>query len=145
MINKFQQGGTTQQGSILQQIQQLPEDQQKQLMQNFTKWAQQKGIDVQQLQNNPQALEQALGQFIQEIQQQQKLQAARHGIKLQYIKKLKHQCADDEELYYYKKGGSIDCGCKKKGGEVVKANMGVVANFKEDQKKKQQQKMQAWI
>lgn len=72
-------------------------------------------------------------------------QKAAHGAKLQYFRTLKHQCADDEELYYYKKGGLVDCGCKKKeGGEVVKANMGVVANFKNDQKKKQQQQKPKW-
>ena len=57
---------------------------------------------------------------------QQKLQSltqkAAHGTKLQYIKNLKNQCADDEELVYFKKGGSLDCGCVKKqesGGEVA--------------------------
>lgn len=67
-----------------------------------------------------------------------------HGAKLNYIKTLKHQCADDEELVYYKKGGKVDCGCKKKenGGEIKKAQSGTVANFKEDQKKKQQQNQQ---
>ena len=67
---------------------------------------------------------------------QQETQKGAHGMKLQYIKSLKHQCADDEELYYYKKGGSVNCGCKKKedGGEVVKAGLGcsssVVDKFK---------------
>ena len=67
-----------------------------------------------------------------------------HGAKLNYIKTLKHQCADDEELVYYKVGGKVDCGCKKKenGGEIKKAQSGTVANFKEDQKKKQQQNQQ---
>ena len=115
MINKFQQGG------ILAQLQQLPQEQQQQIMQAFAQWAQQKGVDINQLQNNPQALEQALGQFMQEMQQQ--TQSARHGAKLQYIKSLKHQCAEDEEVVYFKRGGSVDCGCKKKmeeGGPVEK-------------------------
>lgn len=52
-------------------------------------------------------------------------QKAAHGAKLQYFRSLKHQCADDEEPYYYKKGGSVDCGCKKKeGGEIQKAESG---------------------
>lgn len=69
------------------------------------------------------------------------IKKAAKGAKLDYIKSLKHQCPEGEELYYYKKGGSVGCGCKKKedGGEVVKANMGIVADFKEDQKKKKQQ------
>jgi hypothetical protein len=33
-------------------------------MQAFAQWAQQKGVDIQQLQSNPQALEQALGMFM---------------------------------------------------------------------------------
>lgn len=115
MIKKFQQGGP-QQGGILAQIQQLPKEQQAQIMQAFAQWAQQKGVDIKQLQQNPQALEQALGQFMQEMQQ-----SARHGAKLNYIKSLKHQCAEDEEVYYYKRGGSVGCGCKKKedGGPLT--------------------------
>lgn len=137
MINKFQQGG------IIAQIQQLPKEQQQQIMQAFSQWAQQKGLDINQLQKDPQTLEQALGQFMQEMQSQQ-TRAARHGAKLQYLKSLKNQCAEDEELYYYKKGGSVGCGCKKKedGGEIKKAQNGAVAKFKNDQKKKQQQQQQ---
>ena len=48
MINKYQQGGAAPQqgGSILAQIQQLPQEQQQQLMQAFAQWAQQKGVDI---------------------------------------------------------------------------------------------------
>lgn len=73
------------------------------------------------------------------MKQQNQTQKAARGAKLQYIKNLKHQCADDEELYYYKKGGSVDCGCKKKedGGEVKIAQKGTVVqkfkNRKQDQ------------
>ena len=57
---------------------------------------------------------------------QQQVQAAKHGAKLRYIKSLKNQCADDEEVVYFKKGGHITCGCKKKenGGQVNKAKSG---------------------
>ena len=120
MINKFQQGGAAQGGSILQQIQQLPQEQQQQIMQAFTQWAQQKGEDIQQLQQNPQALEQALGQFMQEMQAQQ-TQAAKHGAKLRFIKNLKHQCAEDEELKYFAAGGHIGCNCVKKDKKGGKA------------------------
>jgi hypothetical protein len=60
---------------------------------------------------------------MQELQSQ-KTQAARHGAKLNYLKSLKNKCAEDEELVYFKKGGSIDCGCKKKeiGGPIKKDN-----------------------
>lgn len=56
-----------------------------------------------------------------------------HGAKLNYIKTLKHQCADDEELVYYKVGGKVDCGCKKKGGDIEpkkECGGGAVAKFK---------------
>ena len=67
-------------------------------------------------------------EFINKLQQKL-VQSAAHGAKLQYIKSLKHKCADDEELYYYKKGGSVGCGCRKKedGGEVTKASKGCSA------------------
>ena len=63
---------------------------------------------------------------------EKEVQKALHGAKLNYFKRLKNQCAEDEEIVYYKKGGSVKCGCKKKedGGEVVKAQDGVVAKFK---------------
>ena len=64
--------------------------------------------------------------------QQKQAQKALHGAKLNYFRTLKNQCAEDEEVVYYKKGGSVTCGCKKKeqGGEVVKAQDGAVAKFK---------------
>lgn len=88
---------------------------------------------IQIAQQNPEALKSAVEVFqqTQDIQQaaqafqqslQQQVQAAKHGAKLQYLKSLKNKCAEDEELYYFKKGGSIGCGCKKKeeGGKVTK-------------------------
>lgn len=75
---------------------------------------------------------------------QQKLQSltqkAAHGAKLQYVKALKHKCAEDEELIYYKKGGSVGCGCKKKfqeGGTPRKDS--VVTKFRQDQNKKRKE------
>ena len=62
-----------------------------------------------------------------------------HGAKLNYIKTLKHQCADDEELVYYKVGGKVDCGCKKKGGDIEpkkECGGGPVAKFKSIRKGK---------
>lgn len=134
MINKYQQGGAAPQqgGGILAQIQQLPQEQQQQIMQAFTQWAQQKGVDIQQLQSNPQALEQALGQFMQEMQAQQ-AQAAKHGAKLQYIKNLKHQCKDDEHLEYFAKGGAIGCKCvqNQKNGGTAEPQKNAIETFKE--------------
>jgi len=50
---------------------------------------------------------------MQEMQAQQ-AQAAKHGAKLQYIKNLKHQCAANEELQFFKAGGQVGCKCVKK-------------------------------
>lgn len=60
-------------------------------------------------------------------------QKAAHGTKLNYFRSLKNQCPEGEELYYFKKGGSVGCGCKKKedGGQVTTAKEGsAVAKFK---------------
>lgn len=69
---------------------------------------------------------------------EKEVQKALHGAKLNYFKRLKNQCADDEEIVYYKKGGFVKCGCKKKedGGEVVKAKDGWKNKFKKDQASK---------
>lgn len=115
MINKFQQGGK--QDAVMQFVQGIAEALQVQPDQI-----------IQAAQQNPQALEAAVQTYqqTQDIQQaaqtfaqtlQKNTQVARHGAKLQYIKSLKHQCAEDEELYYYKKGGSLGCGCVKKQSE----------------------------
>ena len=64
-------------------------------------------------------------------------QKAAHGAKLQYFKALKNQCAEDEELVYYKKGGVVGCGCVKKneeGGKTTPTKKKTpVDKFKEDQ------------
>lgn len=139
MINKFQQGGAAPQqgGGILQQIQSLPKEQQQQIMQAFTQWAQQKGVDINQIAQDPAALEQALGQFMQEMQAQ-RAQAAKQGAKLRFIKGLKHQCAEDEHLEYFAKGGNIGCNCvknEKKGGKA-EPKKNAIDQFKEKKCKK---------
>ena len=66
-----------------------------------------------------------------EKDQAQQAQKAAHGAKLQYFKNLKHQCADDEEIVYYRNGGNVNCGCKKKeGGEIKKEPKNAVEKFK---------------
>ena len=71
-------------------------------------------------------------QAVQNQQKQQQAQAkkAAHGTKLNYFKSLKNQCAEDEEVTYFKKGGSVRCGCKKKedGSEIAKAQNGTVVD-----------------
>lgn len=127
MITKFQQGGAAQ-GSILQEIAKLPKDKQQKIMVAFGKWAQSKGLDINQLQGNEQALEQAMGQFLQEMQAQQPV-AARLGAKLNYVRTLKGDCPEGQEVVYFKEGGRVckKCvakaaeGTKTKGDDVVKA------------------------
>lgn len=58
-------------------------------------------------------LKQAYAEFIQLIQQQQ-VQAAKFGAKINYIKKLRGQCPDGYELQYYKSGGQLCKKCMKK-------------------------------
>lgn len=132
MIKKFQQGGQQQQqlDQIFAMINQQPEEALKQLAQSGAKpedIAKIVQVGVQQGKINPE-----VGKAVMQALQGQ-VSAARHGMKLQYIKSLKHQCADDEELYYYKVGGKVDCGCKKKGGEVKpkkECGGGAVSKFK---------------
>lgn len=103
ILNKFQQGGQINMNE-------------QQLQQAFLQYLMQKtgAQDEQQLEQVVQqlgedGLEQAYAQFIQEMQQQQ-VQAAKFGAKLNYIKKLNGQCPDGYELQYYKSGGQL---CKK--------------------------------
>ena len=119
----YQTGGAVQ-GSILQEIAKLPQDQQKQIMTAFGKWAQSKGLNIQQLQGNEQALEQALTQFLQEMQGAQK---ARLGAKLNYIRSLKGNAPEGMDIEYYKCGGQVKKkfvkknACGSKGMAAVKA------------------------
>ena len=90
---------------------------------------------IQKIQKTGKVDDEDLKEFQASEQKQQQAQAkkALHGAKLNYFKSLKNQCAEDEEIVYYKKGGSVSCGCKKKeqGGEVTKAGLGsVVEKFK---------------
>ena len=134
MIQKFQQGGQLDQ--IFNMMNQQPEETLKQLIQSGAKPEDISNLvelGVQQGKVKPEIGE----AIIQALQGQVK--AARHGAKLQYLRSLKNQCPEGEELYYYKKGGSVGCGCKKKedGGEIKKAQNGAVARFKNRTKAEQ--------
>ena len=119
----YQTGGVVQ-SSILQEIAKLPQDQQKQIMTAFGKWAQSKGLNLQQLQGNEQVLEQALTQFLQEMQGARK---ARLGAKLNYIRSLKGNAPEGMDVEYYKCGGQVKKkfikknACGSKGMVAVKA------------------------
>ena len=73
-------------------------------------------------------------EYKQALQNQQKqAQKALHGAKLNYFRTLKNQCPEGEELYYYKKGGSVGCGCRKKmeeGGQTPKNKNNAIDKFK---------------
>ena len=86
------------------------------------------------------------GQLQEDYQDFEKALAKKvaHGTKLNYFRTLKNQCAEDEELYYYKNGGAVECGCKKKGGEVKTekdCGGGAVAKFKKMRQGGQQPKV----
>lgn len=137
-FTRLQKGGSVKQSS----------SQQDAVMQFVKALAQTLQADPQQViqaaQQNPEALKSAVQVYqeskgdIQKAAQafsqvlQSKTQAAKHGAKLNYLKSLKNQCADDEELYYFKKGGLIGCGCKKKeqGGELKEKKESTVSKFK---------------
>ena len=102
-LNKFQQGGQLNMNEQqLQQVflQYLMQKTGAQNQQQLEQVIQQLGED---------GLKQAYAQFMQEMQQQQ-VQAAKFGAKLNYIRKLNGQCPEGMEMYYYKQGGRL---CKK--------------------------------
>lgn len=131
MINKFQQGGKQDPVMLfVQGIAQVLQTDPQQVAQ-LANQHQQEFAQAYQIYQQTNDIQQAAQTFVQGVQSKKK--SMKHGAKLNYIKSLKHQCAEDEELVYYKKGGSVGCGCKKKedGGEIKKASKGsVVDEFK---------------
>ena len=75
--------------------------------------------------------------YVAEIKKRLTTKAA-HGAKLDYVKSLKHICPEGQELYYYKQGGNLKCGCKgqkmEDGAKVEEAKCGAVAKFKKVKK-----------
>ena len=102
-VEKKQKGGT-----INMEEQQLQQAFLQYLMQQTgAKDQQQLEQVIQQL--GEEGLKQAYSQFLQEMQQQQ-VQAAKFGAKLNYIRRLNGQCPDGTEMTYFKVGGKL---CKK--------------------------------
>lgn len=100
---KLQKGGT-----INMEEQQLQQAFLQYLMQETgAKDQQQLEQVIQQL--GEEGLKQAYSKFLQEMQQQQ-VQAAKFGAKLNYIRHLNGQCPDGTEMTYFKVGGKL---CKK--------------------------------
>lgn len=82
-------------------------------------------------------LQKAYTQFMQMMQQEQ-VQAAKFGAKLNYINKLNGRCPEGTKLTYFKEGGKL---CKKcmaiqaKGGEIDKPKKNIIDDFKTNRKK----------
>ena len=76
-----------------------------------------------------QGLQQAYQEFMQLLQQQQ-VQAAKFGAKLNYIKELRGQCPEGYEISYYKAGGHICKKCIKKQQEEEKTSQNPIDQFK---------------
>lgn len=135
----------------------MENDQEKQLQQAFMMYlAKASGAkDEKELQQFVQqlgedGLKKAYSQFLQEMQkgggQETAPQIARKGAKLEYIKRLRGVCKEDEEPMYYKVGGTICKKCQKKkqvkdpGALPITPIAGkgtkVVKDFKSDMKKK---------
>ena len=82
-------------------------------------------------------LEKDVAEFKKAKEQAQKAQTqkAAHGAKLDYIKAISHKCPEGQELYYFKVGGKVKCGCiGKKLQEGGKAKESAVDKFKKVQK-----------
>lgn len=134
-LNKFQQGG------------QISMDE-RQMQQAFLQYLMQKtgAQDESQLEQVIQqlgedGLKQAYTQFMQEMQQQQ-VQAAKFGAKLNYIKKLNGQCPEGMEMHYYKQGGRLcrKCMQAKQNREEKESSSKPIDSFKCGRKIKKNQK-----
>lgn len=132
MTYKFQQGGqaTAEQNEVMKFVKALAQTLQADPNQ-VIQAAQQNPEALRsaaEVYNQTQDMQQAAQAFTQALQSQ--AQAAKHGAKLNYLKALKNQCTEDEELVYFKKGGKVDCGCRKKedGGEMKKESS--ISKFK---------------
>lgn len=92
-----------------------------------------KGLD----ESKQKALAQKYQQWKEAKKKKQATKAA-HGAKLDYVKSLKHICPEGQELYYFKQGGNLKCGCKgqkmEEGAKVEEAKCGAVAKFKKVKK-----------
>lgn len=85
---------------------------------------------------------------IEEFKNSKKTQAkkAAHGAKLDYLKAISHKCPDGQELYYFKVGGRVDCGCKGKkmeeGGKAEETGVQRIVRKVKDKIEKKKQNLQ---
>lgn len=85
-----------------------------------------------------QGLQQAYQEFMQLLQQQQ-VQTAKSGAKLNYIKELRGQCPEGYEIQYYKSGGHLCKKCMKKQATQEDPSQNPVDQFKCGRKMKKAQ------
>lgn len=71
-----------------------------------------------------------IAKLIEAVEQQMGIVKSARGSKLNYIKSLKTQCNQDEELVYLKKGGRVCPVCQKKKTKSKKSG-GAIESFKE--------------
>ena len=74
-------------------------------------------------------IKQAYAEFMQLMQQQQ-VQAAKFGAKLNYIRSLRGQCPEGYEVAYYQKGGHMCKVCQKAKQEEVNTSNDPILQFK---------------
>ena len=111
LIKKHQQGGNMEQ-DIQAQV--------KQLVQAVAAGDQQAAEQVKQIMQAAEQGDQQALQIAQMIQAEiEAIKSAKRGAKLNYIKSLKGNCPDGEEVVYFKKGGEICKVCQKKHDKMV--------------------------
>lgn len=133
IISKFEDGGTMNEQELQQKfLQYLAQQTGAKSMEELQQVMQQMGKE---------GLQEAYTQFVQAIQQQQ-VQAAKFGAKLNYINRLNGKCPDGSEPYYFKSGGTIKKVCKKcmemeaQGGSIGERKGNAIDQFKADKAKK---------
>lgn len=126
LIKRHQQGGNVEQ-DIQAQV--------KQLVQAVAAGDQQAAEQVKQIMQAAEQGDQQALQIAQMIQAEiEAIKSAKRGAKLNYIKSLKGDCPDGEEVVYFQKGGQLCKACQKKHDKMI-AEKGKKLNPVEEFKK----------
>lgn len=97
------------------------QEQVRQLVQAAAQGNKEASAQIQQIVSAAEQGDQQAQQILYLIQQEiQAMQMAKRGAKLNYIKSLKGDCPEGEELVYFKKGGMLCKACEKKKQETLK-------------------------
>jgi hypothetical protein len=133
MINKYAIGGTAPSGDKKAAIQ-------KAIMSISKVTGEQPETIIAALQNGGESFQQVIQAIEQgDVQSAKQLikklagtPMARYGAKLNYIRSLKGECPEGQEVKYFKQGGQMKCKCvdKAAGGEKVKDGKKEIADFK---------------